>query len=139
MTLQAARVRLAVSRLARFISRKPLPIIKTSYEIVTPESASCGDVDSRGWIDETGEAFEPDAYDTAEGKTRVDLAIEYLREKNAEPSASYYHSGVWYTEYQSNDGTREYYETGAEENRSYHLAGFTEREQAAIFEGVTHV
>ncbi len=138
LELIPARVRFYYRRLVARLTRQPQALICTTYDIVTPESASHGDVDSSGWIDETGLAFEPDPYDIAEGVTRADLALEYLREQGyLEPSSSAFHVDVWYTVYGYNQGTREYYETGAEESRSYHLDGFTEAEQASIYEGIT--
>lgn len=138
LQLRAARVRFIYRQLAARITGQPVARIRIAYDIVTPESSQYGDVDSRGWIDEIGEACEPDAYDIAEGLTRVDLAVELLTNRGSlEPSASQYHSGIWYSEYGANQGTRDYYEKGEEETRTYHLTGFSEREQSAIYERVT--
>jgi len=138
LEILAARVRFTARRLARFIAQKPNAVIRIAYEIVTPESAEHGEADSRGWIDDIGQSMEPDAYDIAESKTRVTLAVEFLGDLGSlEASASFFHSGVWYSEYGANQGTRDYYEKGEEETRTYHLAGFSEREEEAIFEGVT--
>ena len=124
--LRAARVRFIYRQLAARITGQPVARIRTAYEIVTPESAEHGDVDSRGWIDEIGEACEPDAYDIAEGLTRVDLAVEFLTANRGslEASASFYHNGVWYSEYGANEGTRDYYEKGEEGNPNVSPRGF---------------
>lgn len=132
-----ARVRFTARRFRRFVMRQPLAVIKTTYEIVTPESAEHGDVESRGWVDDTGQSMEPDAYDIADGKTRVDLALEFFSNLGyVEPSSSAFHPGVWYTEPEYGLGTREYIEDGELETRAYHLYNFTDAEQETIFNGI---
>jgi hypothetical protein len=102
-------------------------LICITFEIVTPESAEQGDVAERGWIDEEGDEFEDDETETA-----ADLAAKYLIEQGAcEPSSSWAHDGVWY----SDEGTPDY-ATGAVETRSYHLKGFTLTEQLHIYDRV---
>lgn len=109
------------------------PLIKITYEIITPESAEQGDVEERGWVDEDGISMKPDKYDTQDGITAVDKAIKLLEEDGAsEPSSSSFHSGIWY----SNDRYDEDYSTGAIESRSYHLKGFSEAEERAIFRAI---
>jgi len=106
--------------------------IKTTYEIVTPESAELGDVEESGWSNEEGESMEPDSRDTGEGITAVDKAIDFFEDKCVEPSSSDFHPGVWYTDADSDID----YRTGAETRESYHLYEFTEEEQERIYRAV---
>ena len=53
--------------------------------------------------------------------------------KGAEPSSSRFHAGLWYSDI---DPDRDY-ATGADERHSYHLEGFTEEEERAIFDEIT--
>lgn len=78
-------------------------LIRTTFEVVTPESAEEGDAAERGWVDETGE------------RHTVAGAIREL--EGCEASSSAFHPGIWYTEA---EGTTDY-ETGAVTTRSYHL------------------
>ena len=101
-------------------------LIRTTYEIITEESAADGEVAERGFRDEHGTEYT------------VHEAIEFLRGK--EPSSTHFHSGVWYSDA---DGDMDY-RTGETEMLSYHLetkAGkrghFTLAQQRAIFNGVT--
>jgi len=108
-------------------------IIRTTYEIITEESAAEGDVAESGYLDEEGTEYD------------VGEAI-YLLE-GCEPSASFFHVGIWYTMYGEQDS-----HTGEYENVSYHLSrgerssekephaltsGWTEEEERRIYEGVT--
>ena len=93
--------------------------IVETFEIVTPESAEDGDADERGWIDDEGEHYT------------VEEAIAFL--EGCEPSSTAFHEGVWYT----NNEYHTDYATGAVESRSYHLRGYTEREQRWIYKGVS--
>lgn len=105
------------------------PRILTTYETVTPESAEHGDVADRGWIDDEGESMAPDSYDRSEGLTAVDKAVRFLKDNGAgEASSSYFHRGIWYSDYGSED-----YRTGENEQRSYHLKGFTAAQEREIF------
>jgi hypothetical protein len=98
------------------------PRIRISYEVITPESAENGDVEERGWIDEEGTEHS------------VESAVELLtREHYVSPSSSAFHPGVWYSDADSDVD----YRTGAETHSSYHLAGFSEQEERAIFAAVT--
>ena len=92
-------------------------IIKTTYEVVSPESAEDGEVESRGFIDEVGTSYT------------VDEAIDLLA--GFEPSASYFHPGIWYSGDPDTD-----FRTGKEETISYPLSGFTEDEERHIYKGV---
>ena len=98
--------------------------IRIAYGIVTPESASIGDYAKTGWIDKKGVVIES-----------VDDAIEFLRNNGAVyPSSSHFHPRCWY----SDDGNTNF-RTGAVETRSYHLVGFSEDEQEAIFAAIEGV
>ena len=80
--------------------------IKETYEIFTRESIEHGDCEEEGWIDEEGTDY-----------TFSEL-IELLR--YCEPSDSRPRKGTWATNYEYGHGTRDYYEKGIEETRSYH-------------------
>ncbi len=137
LEIAIARVRFTARRFRRFITRQPLAVIKTTYDIVTVESAEHGDVESSGWIDDIGESCEPDAYDIADKKTRVDVALDFFENLGyVEASASAFYPGVWYTEPEYGTGTRAYFETGEIETRSYHLHNFTDTELEQIFDGI---
>jgi hypothetical protein len=93
-------------------------IIRTTYEIITEESARDGEVAERGWKDEVGYSLT------------VEEAIRKLC--GCEPSSSEFHTGIWYTSY----GDMDLY-TGDYENESYHLKCFSEQDERAIYNGVT--
>ena len=103
--------------------------IAITYEIVTPESAEHGDAEERGWIDEEGVDMTPDKYDIDDGLTAVSKAVEFLRNEGVvEASSSQFHQGVWYIGQEIPN-----YKTGAVETRSYHLRGFTPKEEQAVY------
>lgn len=106
------------------------PRIRTTFSRVTPESAEQGDTSSTGWIDDEGEDMTPDEFDVEDGVTTVDKAVKFLFDAGAyHASSSHFHVGCWYhTEYTCVD-----YHTAEEEERSYHLDGFTEAQQREIF------
>jgi len=79
-----------------------------TYEIVTPESAEYGDAEDRGWVVE--DATLRDALEACNGCGCY-----------CEPDSSFRERPRWLTFYKVNEGTREYYETGAEESRSLHI------------------
>ena len=87
-----------------------------TYETVTPESAEQGDVADTGWHLER-ETWKP-------GLLREFLTP--LLRHHVEPSES---PGIsqrtCWTAYNTNEGTREYYETGAEQSLSFHISGAT--------------
>ncbi len=93
-------------------------IIKTTYDIVTPESAEDGDTAENGWIDEDGAPHS------------VQSAIALL--VGCEPSSSHFYSAAWYTRHAYSEDLR----TGAVESRSYHLSGFSDLELRAIWTAV---
>lgn len=94
--------------------------IRTTFEVVTEESAAEGDAAERGWVDEEGEVLG------------VEAAIRWLRDKGPlEPSSSQFHKGIWYS-----SEPVPTLENGEWYQEAYHLAGFTEAQQRRIYEGV---
>jgi hypothetical protein len=80
--------------------------IRETYEIFTPESIDEGDCEQSGWVDEEGTQY-----------TFSEL-VELL--KHCEASSSHPTNGTWATNYEYGNGTRDYFEKGIEETRSYH-------------------
>jgi hypothetical protein len=114
-----------------------MPRITETFEIITPESAEQGDAEERGYVDEEGVEIEPDDED----QTVAEAAIAFLQDKGAtEASASHHTPGaadsIWYTAYDVNEGTRDWYEKGHHENRSYHLKEFTPEQTTEIARGM---
>lgn len=96
--------------------------IRITYSITTPESAEHGDFAETGWINDEGIEMNSPAE-----------AIKFLKSHHAnEPSSSFFHSHLWY-----NDGGTTDDETGEDEERSYHLVGFTERAERMIYDAIT--
>ena len=105
------------------------PKIRIAYEIITQESAEHGEADERGWEDEDGVSMQPDKFDLEDGLTAVDLAVKFLTDKLAfELSSSTFYSGVWYTDYGSQN-----FRDGSYTNRAFHLYGFTLEQEEQIF------
>lgn len=101
--------------------------IVSYYEIYTPGDVAFGDASERGELDDV--TLELDDYDREEGFGWADKAAEYLLDEGiSEASSSWFHPGIWYTYYGDAD-----YRTGDQENRSYHLKGFTEEEQRDVY------
>jgi hypothetical protein len=104
------------------------PVIRTTYEIVDPESAAHGDARERGWHDEDGESMEPDNDEESEGMSVVDKAVEWLQDHGAaHASSSHFHSGVWYSAEPEHD-----WKCDDETTYSFHLAGFTVEQERDI-------
>ena len=96
--------------------------IRTTYTTYTPESIEQGDSADNGWIDEDGE--------TVAG---VHEAVRFLRNAGVtEASGSHFHKGVWY----STEPSYTDYGTGEQEERSYHLSGFTMNQERRVFEAM---
>ncbi len=96
--------------------------IVVTYSKTTPESVEDGDFSDTGWIDEEGTRFNSPAE-----------AIRFLKSEGAtNPSSTHFHKGIWY----STDWSVNSYQTGEEEQRSYHLKGFNEREAKMIFDAI---
>jgi hypothetical protein len=106
--------------------------VNVYFARVTPESAEDGDFSDTGVVDE-GVSLEPDKWEREEGFTAVDLAVKLLQKAGAtEPSSSHFHKGIWYaTGFEVVS-----YRTGEEEERTYHLKGFTEREEREVFDAI---
>src|SRR5574337_258473 len=107
------------------------PRIKITFNRTTPESSEQGDYSESGWKDEEGVSMAPDELDREEGKTCVDLAVEYLWKEGASmESSSHFYPGNWYsTGWHTID-----YQTGEEEEENYHLEGFTPEQERAIYD-----
>ena len=102
--------------------------ISVNYSRVTPESAEEGDFSETGHLETVPIAL--DEYDRDEGLTEVDLVVKVLKNEGAAyPSSTAFHRGIWYTtESQVID-----YGTAEEEERSFHLKGFSEDEERDIY------
>lgn len=95
----------------------PTAIIRTSFTVITHESAAEGDAAEHGWEDEEGTAYS------------FREAVALLR--GTEPSSSHYCRGTWYTAYDHDGDMR----TGDRTDRSFHVdasEGFQRRLFAAI-------
>ena len=106
-------------------------LIRTTFSRITPAEGADEEPDEEhGWIDEEGVDMEPDEDDREEGFTAVDKAVKFLKTEGVmEASSTAFHPGVWYsTEWSVTD-----YGTGEEEERSYHLKGFTPDEERDIY------
>jgi len=104
-------------------------LIKTTFTIVTEESAQDGDFAESGYLDEDGVSMEPDEFDIEEGLSCVDLAVKFLKGNGViSASSSRFHVGTWYS---SEDDTD--MRSGDCETHSYHLEGFSPEEEEAIF------
>ena len=109
-------------------------VIKTTYQIASPESVEQGDYEDTGWEDEEGESMVPDQYDREEGITAVDKAVEFLRHRGAAHASQEPYTGggnLWF----SDDGDTDF-RTGNTKTLSYHLSGFSEEEMQEIYNRV---
>ena len=104
-------------------------LIRTTFSRTTPESVEQGDFSETGWIDEEGEEIELDKYDDEE-ETLITKTVNWLQDHYACHASSYPFSlGCWYhTQFEVLD-----YSTGEEEERSFHLTGFSPEEEEAIY------
>jgi len=80
--------------------------ITTTYQVVSPESAELGDVESQGWHDEEGETFET-AQEAAEY-----LSDNFAHHPSESPSTN---CKSW-----STDGDKDYV-TGNDKYYTYHI------------------
>ncbi len=115
--------------------------IATSYNTITPESATEGDFDDRGWVDEEGDAIEVDASDIEEQldvgskapvtDAIVKRAVRWLRDNGAhETSSTAFHPGLWYSQpFEVSD-----YTTGEERSEDFFLRNFTADEEKRVFD-----
>ncbi len=107
------------------------PRITISFSRTTPESAEQGDFSETGWIDEEGVEMVVDEFDKEEGITVTDKAATYLYEHGCyHTSSSAFHPGVWYSTGSSNVDMR----TGEEEERDFHLIGFTDEREREVWD-----
>lgn len=102
-------------------------LIRTTYDIVTPESAENGEAAEQGWIDEEGISMEPDEFDLDEGISVVDKTVQFLK-KNGATEFSGNRFSPWFTNHEYNHD----YKSGAEESRSFHLVGYSDDELSEI-------
>lgn len=115
-------------------SRDHVRRIRISYDVVTAESAECGDFSETGWEDEEGVCIDPDDSDVEEHGNElaavVALAVETIGngvEASDYPRCCPGHT--WYTEI---DGEEDYSD-GSVKRRSFHLDGFSEEEEKSIY------
>ena len=105
--------------------------IAVYLQTMTPDDVESGDVPSADHDEDIDIAL--DAIDRKEGKDVADLAAKVLSDAGARPSSSHFHRGVWYeTEWSVQD-----YSTGEEEQKTFHLKGFSPQEEALVYLRVT--
>lgn len=117
--------------------------ITSYFEEWTPEDVEHGEAGGRG-EDEVVEfpgseilaelSYEGFGSDSFSVKAMgAFLAVQYLADAGVEDeSSSQFHKGVWYNAYGDAD-----MRTGVRVNRSYHLKGYTEREERLVFHAMT--
>jgi len=117
-----------------------MPLITTTFSLYTPESIEAGDAEDNGWIDEEGHDCTPDEYDAEEGKTPVELAVEFITDKGPVEASSYPTVSPGHTWYTQTEGSRDrdYFEKGEETILSFHLKGFTPEQETAIYARLTN-
>jgi hypothetical protein len=106
------------------------PRITIAYETWTDEDTEAGETNDRGWIDEEGVDMFPDMYDLEEGLTPVDIAVEFLRNREYVNQASSYPSWSQGTWYESSD---EDPYTGERTIKHYFLEAFTPDEERDVY------
>ncbi len=112
------------------------PRITITFSRTTPESVEHGDFSDSGYLEEEGVSMEPDDIDQEEGLTVIDKAADFLDDHGAhEPSSSEFHPGVWYSDGWSTID----YTTGTEEERNYHLEGFTPEQEREVWEKLREI
>lgn len=112
--------------------------IKITYGITTPESVEFAD---HGWENEKGESIKIDCFEVAEfgdeHAAAVACAVDFLQESGRSLEVSDYPAccpgHTWYTE---SEGEMNYSD-GSEKMLSFHLYGFTEDEEHAIYAEIT--
>lgn len=119
-------------------SRDCVRRIRISYDVVMPESAEDGDFAETGWENEEGEIVDPDDSDVDEAGSELAAVVECavrIVGNGVEPSDSprCCAGHTWYTDC---DGDVDY-EDGSETRHSYHLDGFSEDEERAIYAALT--
>ena len=115
-------------------SRDSVRRIRISYDVVTPESAEIGDFADTGWENEEGVCIDPDDYDVeAAGSVLaavVACAVDTIG--NGVEASDYPRCCPGHTWYTDCDACPDY-EDGSEKRLSYHLDGFSEEEELAIY------
>ncbi len=112
--------------------------IRITYQTVTDESAEFGEAADSGWIDEEGACIEPDDYDVdehgSESAAAVALAVKMIGKGCEASDGPRCHVGhTWYTEV---DGDTDYSDNSVT-TQSFHLDGFSEEEELAIYAEIT--
>lgn len=109
-------------------------LIKTTYQVVSPESAEQGDYADQGWENEEGVSMVPDKWDD-DDVTAVDKAVDFLNRKGATEPFSHDSFSIGIS-YSTIDPDRNY-ETGEDTYYSCYLYGFTPIEELQIWKQVT--
>jgi hypothetical protein len=112
--------------------------IRITYQTVTEESAENGDYADSGWIDEEGVCTDPDDCDVEFADSEIDAVVACaLSVIGSGCEASDYPrccpGHTWYTEC---DGDTDYSD-GSVTTKSFHLDGYTEEEERAIYARIT--
>lgn len=104
----------------RKYSNKGKKSVKVYFQTVSPESAEHGDFSDQGSYDEI----------VCED---VEDAVKAIRNGGgAQPSSSEFHRGIWYS---TVDPDRDY-RTGDETYYTFHLMGFSPKEEKEVYEGL---
>jgi hypothetical protein len=108
--------------------------IRISYDIVTPESAKIGDFAENGWEEEEGICIDPDQYDVEECGSELAAVVALAANTigNDVEASDYPACCPGHTWYAEIDGTPDYSD-GSVKRLSYHLDGFSEEEEMAIY------
>lgn len=116
----------------------PKPRYHVTYDVVTEESAADGDVAESGWVAPGGyhvtDKPEPVEWDPRfDDEDPVEWMVKTLRDAGAtNPSASFFHTDLWY----ETEGVQDF-RTGDYERQAYHPEGFTVEQQKRIFAAIT--
>jgi hypothetical protein len=101
-------------------------LIRTTFEICTPEDAEFGECSERGWIDEEGESMDLDPdFDDMGDDTVHKKTVTFLRDKGACHPNNSDVADSW----SDNGGQDSNWET-----RSYFLVGYSDKELKLIHE-----
>jgi len=109
------------------------PRVTITFSRTTPESVEAGNYSESGWEDEDGVTMILDDCDIEDGLTLADITAKYLKNEGASStfaSSSHFHPGLWYsTEWSTLD-----YRTGEQEERNFHLVGFTPKQEKEVWD-----
>ncbi len=133
-------------------SQDQVGLIRTSYEVWSPDDVEHGEAGESGWIDEMGYEFHPDEddydeyrefyeeYDASDEEIHdeviASMVVEFLKDEGVTHDSSG-NSGFQVGTYYGADKYADDYETGEIENRSYFLDGFTPKQEEMIYEGMS--